>query len=484
MKTKIAFVLGLFICVVLNSCSTNENDPVQDEQQQELALSSLEHKSLTLTLVNSKLADKVRFDIGKTIEYFKPSSENILKVSNPYLYYKKISKTEAIVELEFSLGKAEYFWSVLLTFTGKNTGKYEGMIEYGSGGSFNEEGIYGNFSISDYEEGDNDDSADNNDDENAAPEVNISSPVFQEITNTSVVVKGTVLGDNVEFEDRGFCYSTNQMPTVDDVKIAQNVNVINKTLTNLYEGTTYYVRLYAKVDGEYYYGEEAAFTTEGERVTKVIFNIVREISNLTNSRIEINAVLPNEIEYYGLCYSKTPKPQITDNYLPEANRKKSWTLSKLECGSEYYVRAYHIEGSKIIYYENTETKIVPLDKDQIQYEFKFTDGTFGSKNSYSLSITLNNLPLGTYEIMPTVWRWKDAYYQSHEGKNYLQPKKYLELVGESATIDFSGSIALPESHGMGASRENYSYHLDGFSVKPVDNDETRMYTITFVDENL
>lgn len=307
--------------------------------------------------------------------------------------------------------------------------------------------------------------------------LSISSPVIQEVSNTSAIVKGTILGENVEIEDRGICYSLNKTPTIDDFKISQNINVVNKTLTDLYEGTTYYVRLYAKIDGEYYYGKETSFTTKGERVSKVIFTPVQEISNLVNSRMEISAVLPNEMGYYGLCYGKTPQPKITDEFLEEANRNKNWVLPKLECGSEYYIRPFHIDGTNIVYYNESETKIVPLAKNQIQYKFEHS-----RLGAYTLTITLNNLPKATYEVLPIVWRWKDAYYQKTEGKNYDTPKKYVEMKENSVKVIFSGNITIPKSHGMYV--EDYAYHLDGFSINPVNDESIRKIHISFTDENL
>lgn len=312
-------------------------------------------------------------------------------------------------------------------------------------------------------------------------DLNISEPVIEEIGIYQATVKGTILGDNIKFQDRGVCYSTDTEPTIDDVCVSYNANVLNKTLTNLFSGTRYYVRLYAKVNDKYYYGNEVSFTTDGERIEKLVLKVVSETSNLVKSRIEMSAELPNEIGKYGLCYGKKPHPTITDNYVDEAHRKTSWTLTDIECGYDYYVRAYHIEGTKIIYYENSEVKISPVNKGQIRYEFKF-DFSQSKNVPYFLSIKLSDLPTGFYSVSPVVWRYKDAYYKEHEGKNYDTPKKYVELGDKPASLEFSGSIACPESHQMYG--ENYTYHLDSFKIEPIENADAKTIRITFIDKDL
>ena len=305
----------------------------------------------------------------------------------------------------------------------------------------------------------------------------ISSPTIDNISTNGATIKGTILGENVKFQDRGICYSTKSTPTVDDMVTSFNADIVNKSISNLYPGTTYYVRLYAMINDVYYYGKENSFTTEGEKVSQFIFNEISETSNLTHSKIELKVKLPNEIGKYGLCYGKKPHPKVTDNFTPEENRETSWVLPKIDCGSEYYVRPYHIEGTEIIYYENSETKIITLNKEQIKHEFEFS-----IKDSYSLSITIKDLPKATYEVKPLVWRWKDAYYQEHDGKNYDTPSKYIELSDESLTVKFSGKIDFPKTHSMYA--EDYNYHLDGFTIKPVDKDNIKTYKISFVDKDL
>lgn len=266
--------------------------------------------------------------------------------------------------------------------------------------------------------------------------LNISRPTIQDIANTSAVIKGTILGDNIDFQDRGFCYSTTTNPSINDFKVSDNNNVVNKTLTDLYGGTKYYVRLYALVNDKYYYGEQGSFTTLKDQASSIIFNIESEKANLslTKSSIEISATIPSHINYYGICYGKTPQPKITDYFVDEKLRETNWTLTELDCNSEYYARAYHIEGSRIIYYEDSEFKFNTIGDKMLHYECNYDLNVNDDRITYTLSITLSDFPNGIYEI--------DADVDLYDPYNprIFHHKSYVEVINNFATIEFSDSV--------------------------------------------
>lgn len=147
----------MFICLSLNSCSKGGDDDSKQEQgyEQEIALSSLKDKSISLSLKGNEFADKVRFDIGENIEYFKLSSDKARKVTEPYCEYSKKSGEEASLEIEFTIGNLYYYWEIHLEFKKENSGSYIGIVEYGDDENYKEETIYGTFIISDYSNEDN-----------------------------------------------------------------------------------------------------------------------------------------------------------------------------------------------------------------------------------------------------------------------------------------------------------------------------------------
>jgi len=84
------------------------------------------------------------------------------------------------------------------------------------------------------------------------------------ITENSAVCGGSVIMDNgSSVTARGVCYSTSPHPTVDGDHTVETAGLggFTSTLTGLAYGTTYYVRAYAVIGGETYYGSEVFFTT-------------------------------------------------------------------------------------------------------------------------------------------------------------------------------------------------------------------------------
>ncbi|MBP3575273.1 MAG: hypothetical protein J6J55_02135 [Paludibacteraceae bacterium] len=94
-----------------------------------------------------------------------------------------------------------------------------------------------------------------------------------DISYTSATVGGNVTDDGgLEVTERGVVYGTNQNPTTADSKVTNGSRLGQFTcnLTDLQDGTTYYVRAYAINAKGTAYGEEVRFTTtslkEGEGI--------------------------------------------------------------------------------------------------------------------------------------------------------------------------------------------------------------------------
>lgn len=457
MKTKVIIALGL-ITLLLSSCSKEVNG--NDEHHATAALKYLTSNIWVSTephisrfiLFNDDYSHKYYLQIEDYVDqiegrYTFDESNNILKIYTETEYCINDFKVYKLTSSELWLGQFDPVTEEYLPVS----------IKYRR--ATNEDNIPDFFT--------NNKNEDNNND-NEQSLLNISSPVIQDITYSTAVVKGSVLGENIKFQDRGLCYSTSRAPTVEDTKVSHNNNIINKTITDLFVGTTYYVRLYAKIDDKYYYGEETSFTTDGNRASKIIFKDIEETSDLTNSRIKISALLPNEIENYGVCYGKSPHPKITDNYVEEAYRQTEWTLPKLECGYEYYVRAYHIEGTNIIYYENSETKITPVTKEQIQYKLD-TINKRGDYASYSLLVTLNGLPDGVYEVDIEIYRLMFSDEPAAPYNRVIDnQKKYVEIINNKASTDFSGELY---------SSYNSEFYISYININAVDSDDVRRISI-------
>ena len=179
--------------------------------------------------------------------------------------------------------------------------------------------------------------------------VEISKPEVSDITSISALVEGTVKPSGVKVTEVGICYSTSQSPTVNDKKVVLSGEDISYTLTKLEANTTYYVRIYAKLDGKYYYGDQGTFTTSG--IIKTHF----EATDIYEDRVMLTSAVPSGVTKVDVCYGTSPHPKITDNITTASvgnDGKLNLSLTGLSKGTTYYLRAYSRVGSKIEYYDD------------------------------------------------------------------------------------------------------------------------------------
>lgn len=200
---------------------------------------------------------------------------------------------------------------------------------------------------SDEDDGDSDDN-----EPGTETEINLSEPIIGAVEKYSIAVKGTVLAsEGTVFEQRGICYGTRPHPTVNNAQtLAVNSDVVDATLTGLYEGTVYYIRLFAVVDGKTYYGDELSVTTEGEAMGEIELTFTKA----GTSFVEISAKYPNGFDRSnsGICYGTSPQPKITDYYQEGVSR-----INDLEPGTVYYIRPYRIEGARVVYFDESEIQV-------------------------------------------------------------------------------------------------------------------------------
>lgn len=87
----------------------------------------------------------------------------------------------------------------------------------------------------------------------------VSTPEVAVVRASSAVVSATATGSHIA--SRGFCYSTNPNPTIDDTKISVAKKDMQITISSLQKNTTYYLRAYAQTYKEVKYSDEITFTT-------------------------------------------------------------------------------------------------------------------------------------------------------------------------------------------------------------------------------
>ena len=189
-----------------------------------------------------------------------------------------------------------------------------------------------------------------------------------DISYTSATVGGNVTdngGANVT--ERGICYSTSANPTTANTKITSGSGLGSFTcnLTDLKDGTIYYVRAYAINEKGIAYGEEVSFTTK-QQFTPTIATI--EPINITYTSATVGGNVTNDggaaVTERGVCYSTSANPTTANTKITSSSGLGQFTcnLTDLQDGTTYYARAYAVNKKGTAYGEEvsftTKTKTI------------------------------------------------------------------------------------------------------------------------------
>jgi len=123
------------------------------------------------------------------------------------------------------------------------------------------------------------------------PPVTVTTSPVTEFTSISATGGGTVVNeDAATISAKGVCWAITPNPTIASNKTDEGAGEGSFTseLTSLISNTLYYVRAYATVDGEAYYGNEVTFTTAAS--TELIVN--GSFSSPTSGNEAIASAIP------------------------------------------------------------------------------------------------------------------------------------------------------------------------------------------------
>lgn len=196
----------------------------------------------------------------------------------------------------------------------------------------------------------------------------VTTADITDITINSGKCGGKVTSDgNSAVIERGLCWSTSAKPTVNDnvIQSGSGIGSFTATISNLQDGTTYYVRSYAKNCKEIGYGEVKLFTTITIELPIVATSDITEIttySAICGGSITFEGV--PSITERGICWSISPNPTIDDNAIKSGTGMGTFevTISELQDGTKYYVRSYAKTPISVVYGEEkafTTIAIVP-----------------------------------------------------------------------------------------------------------------------------
>lgn len=175
----------------------------------------------------------------------------------------------------------------------------------------------------------------------------VSDTTVTDITINSAKFTGEITNDGgFDIVDRGFVYSRNRIPTVNDSKISINgtTGQIVKDVTGLSEGAFYYVNTFAENLIGTSYGQYTTFSTVGLGNFSLSTSGPIKTSGST-VYFDSSYSNPNNITVlsYGVCWNTSGTPTIKDN-----NTSTIYTLQStfrdnidgLVYGQVYYFRVY------------------------------------------------------------------------------------------------------------------------------------------------
>ena len=169
-----------------------------------------------------------------------------------------------------------------------------------------------------------------------------------DITESSAVLTCKLTNQGSTSVEYGFYYSEapNNTPTTVDKTISlstQSNKSFRYTLTGLKENTTYYVRAYARNRVGGAQGKIVQFTTLSKKLPTMgstsVTNVTTNSATLSGN---IASAGTGTVKERGFCLSTTKTPTIADSCIAVGSGIGSfnYTLTELEDGVTFYVRAY------------------------------------------------------------------------------------------------------------------------------------------------
>ena len=178
----------------------------------------------------------------------------------------------------------------------------------------------------------------------------VTTASITNITETTATAGGTVTSDgNAAVTERGVCISTVSNPTTSNTKISAGLGTgaFTCNLTGLQANTTYYVRAYAINSKGTAYGTQVTFTTNKQIVLPTV--TTSTVTQITATSAVAGGTVTSDgnasVTERGVVYSTNPNPVITNlnntiRPCGSGTGEFTYTITGLQSGMKYYIRAY------------------------------------------------------------------------------------------------------------------------------------------------
>ena len=195
-----------------------------------------------------------------------------------------------------------------------------------------------------------------------------------DIKSTSATLNGEIVEDgNPKYTERGFVYAETTQPTIGNAiqKITVPITddkTFSAAICDLTLGKKYYVRAYAiHQESEVYSANEVSFTAEGSSLPEVSTKPITDIYRSTGKALIAGAVTELGDPVYserGFVYGTTHNPIIQNATKVQVEGsglgEYFTTLSDLQLGNIYYVRAYATNTVGVAYGEEQLLDFNPI----------------------------------------------------------------------------------------------------------------------------
>lgn len=177
-----------------------------------------------------------------------------------------------------------------------------------------------------------------------------------DITSNSIVCQGIVVSDcDIPVLERGFVYSTNQYPTIENagkISVGKGLGTYTTSISKLERDTKYYIRAYATNTTGTAYSEQKSITTlDGmPAVSKVTVSDIAATSVVCKGEVLSDCGVT--VSARGFVYGTTPLPTLEGDNVVTNGRglgQYSSSISGLTPSTSYYVRTYATNASGTIY---------------------------------------------------------------------------------------------------------------------------------------
>ena len=294
----------------------------------------------------------------------------------------------------------------------------------------------------------------------------VSTAVASNVTYTSATIGGNVTKDGgAAVTERGVVYATTQEPTTSSTKVVAGSGIGSFTcdLTDLQDGTTYYVRAYAINEKGTAYGKEVSFTTKTKTIATIVTTLATNVS-YTSAMVGGNVTDDGGVEVFerGIVYSTNQNPTTADSKVTSGSGVGSFScnLTGLQPSTSYYVRAYAINSKGTAYGEEVNFTTTQLnDGEGIENGYVYVDLGLSVKwatcnvgaskpEEYGDYFAWGEIePKEVYDLSTYKWcngsEFSFTKYNTKSLRGTVDNKTQLDLSDDAAHVNWGGAWRMP-----------------------------------------